>query len=364
MRFVSEDLHYFQNARFIDRKFRDLRSERAMLNDPLYAAEVDNYWANFLPVSSRSHAFYASVNGVKDVRYIPDLVFFSVVEPSLNRLDFAAAIDDKSYYHERFVGVHQPAVVVRSISGTMFDSEMTRLTLQDALGLTWGHEELVIKPSIGQMGGNLVRFFEPGKVSSDEAFEEMLTRYRGNFVIQEPVKQHPAMQAFNPSSVNTIRIMTLLTDGEATHVSSVLRVGGRGARVDNAASGGFYCGITESGRTKERAYDRAYRQPKLGSQQARMGNVDLPSFGDALDLVARLHKRFAHFRLISWDIAIDIDGRPSLIEFNLARQDIDFHQVTNGPLFGDRTDALLEEVFAKGSRKKITKLVGLIGRLP
>lgn len=40
-------------------------------------------------------------------------------------------------------------------------------------------------------------------------------------------------------------------------------------------------------------------------------------------------------------------AEPVLIEFNVKPQGIDLHQRENGPLFGDMTVKVLDEVFAK-----------------
>ena len=55
--------------------------------------------------------------------------------------------------------------------------------------------------------------------------------------------------------------------------------------------------------------------------------------------------RIPHFRLVSWDIALREDGEPVLIEANFYDGEIDFHQLNNGPLFGEDTEAILREVF-------------------
>lgn len=54
-----------------------------------------------------------------------------------------------------------------------------------------------------------------------------------------------------------------------------------------------------------------------------------------------------HFRLISWDFAVDIDHEPVMIEANLRYGELDFHQLNNGPLFGKDTRKILDEVFGK-----------------
>ena len=43
------------------------------------------------------------------------------------------------------------------------------------------------------------------------------------------------------------------------------------------------------------------------------------------------------FKLISWDWAVDNEGTPILIEANFCLGELDFHQMNNGPVFGNDT---------------------------
>lgn len=58
------------------------------------------------------------------------------------------------------------------------------------------------------------------------------------------------------------------------------------------------------------------------------------------------------FRLISWDIAIDENDSPVLIEANLFVGELEFHQLNNGPIFGEETEDILKEVFQSNKRIK------------
>lgn len=52
-------------------------------------------------------------------------------------------------------------------------------------------------------------------------------------------------------------------------------------------------------------------------------------------------------RLTSWDLSVDVEGNPVLIEVNLAYGGLFFHQITNGPVFGDLTEDIINEVIKK-----------------
>jgi hypothetical protein len=54
-----------------------------------------------------------------------------------------------------------------------------------------------------------------------------------------------------------------------------------------------------------------------------------------------------HFKLVSWDIAIDDTNEAVLIEANMRKGGIDIIQFNSGPIFGDLTERVLDEVFEK-----------------
>ena len=58
-----------------------------------------------------------------------------------------------------------------------------------------------------------------------------------------------------------------------------------------------------------------------------------------------LHVQVPHFRLVSWDFSINEAGEPILVEPNLCYGGIDVHQMCNGPVFGEDTKKILDEVF-------------------
>ena len=70
----------------------------------------------------------------------------------------------------------------------------------------------------------------------------------------------------------------------------------------------------------------------------------IPSFEKAVDAVRNLHYQIPHFDLIGWDIAIDADGEPLLIEWNTWPE---LSQSVNGPAFGDYTERVLKEVWTR-----------------
>ena len=168
-----------------------------------------------------------------------------------------------------------------------------------------------------------------------------------DIVVQEPISQSNELSRLNPSSVNTIRCLTLLKkDGTAKLYSTCLRMGVGDTKVDNASSGGCVVGVKEDGTLNEFASTpqgkRFKAHPFTGLD---FSTVTIPNFSRIKELVLGEATKLSYFRLVSWDIALNKQNEPVLIEANLCSGELDFHQLNNGPLFGDDTEEILNEVF-------------------
>ncbi|MBQ7702870.1 MAG: hypothetical protein IJT40_00695, partial [Firmicutes bacterium] len=165
---------------------------------------------------------------------------------------------------------------------------------------------------------------------------------------QKAIHQHQAISTVYPYAINTIRIMTLLSQEEVKICSAIIRMGIGNMRVDNVSKGGLSCGIQPDGRLKSVAYnykgEKFYEHPTTG---VSFDSVVIPSFDKACKMVRRIHPAVPNYRLISWDIAIDEDANPLLVEANLFYGALNVHQMNNGPVFGDYTQDILDEVFPK-----------------
>lgn len=76
---------------------------------------------------------------------------------------------------------------------------------------------------------------------------------------------------------------------------------------------------------------------------------EVPGYNKTVDLVKKIHLLIPHFRLVSWDLAVGEDGEPMLVEANMRNGMIQLNQFNNGPLFGEMTERVLDEVFGKTS---------------
>lgn len=137
-------------------------------------------------------------------------------------------------------------------------------------------------------------------------------------VMQKTVIQHPVMSTLSKSSVNTIRMITIHNGREAENLISYLRMGIGDSLVDNISHGGLGCGIHADGTLFETAisdtgfYVQIKNHPTTGTL---FGEIKIPFFKEASEMVTNMHNIYHCFFIIGWDIAITESG-PVVIEGN------------------------------------------------
>ena len=311
-----------------------------------YKKQYKEYWKKYKKVSPRWGWYYASRNGVYDPRYIPNTLYYSKIDQHFNDRKLGWGFNDKNYYSLIFSGVKQPEIVIRKINSLLYDENYILLTLEKAIKKIEAETEIVCKPALETGSGRGIRFWEP-KRDEREIYDFLLDKTQKDFVVQKVIRQHKELNKIHDSSVNTIRICSLLMEDGVHILSSCLRMGVNNSRIDNVTSGGISAGIDKNGMLHKYAYTY-YSGEKMDAhpQGFVYEGFTVPSYDRAIDLVKICHPIIAHFRLVSWDIAIDEGGDPILIEANMRKGGINLHQFDNGPLFGELTDKVLDEVFS------------------
>ena len=303
-------------------------------------AEIKALYKPYQKVDMWFHNFYYQTTGKFCANYIPEDLHYCYIDPYFNDWREAGYMDDKCYYKRMFTGVRQAEEVANRIGGMWFRGDYEPITRQQLEEILAAEPEIVVKKAQGSEGGRGV-FFVKGT-----DFATVESKIRDDIAIQRPIRQHAALAAINPSSVNTIRLISLLTDGKAKVYSGILRIGVGGARVDNASSGGITCGISWEGKLKKFSYNvKGEKWDKHPDTGLVFENYEVPSFQKCVDLVQKLHVQIPHFRLVSWDFSVDAEGEPLLVEANVHYGQLDFHQLNNGPVFGEDTKKILDEVF-------------------
>lgn len=308
--------------------------------DNNYKNKVQKFWKKYSRFAYKWHNIYTNSNNVESVKYIPENVFYTLIEPKLNRADLVLAYKDKNKYNVHFPNSKQPQTIIKNINGFFIDSNGKTLTKCSVLKRIENNSvEMIIKPSIDSGGGNDIDFISDNHSNIDE----LLNRYKKDYIIQNVLEQSEEISEFYPHSLNTIRIMTFRDKNNYVKVlSSVIRFGNSGNKVDNQNSGGVAVGINNKGVLNNFAtdkYGKVYNSHPFTKKE--FNNFKVPNFEKVLEMAQTLHKGIEYYRLISWDIAIDKFNEPVLIEANLRNQGINLHQYNNGAIF----ENIFEEIF-------------------
>ncbi len=159
---------------------------------------------------------------------------------------------------------------------------------------------------------------------------------KGEFVVQEVVKQHAAMDRINPNCLNTVRIITLFTvDRKVQFLAGMLRTSSGHMPIDNFSLGGMVVKVDmASGRLvgpgimKEHQHIRRVQEhPFTG---VPLDGFQVPCWEEIRECAVKAQMIFHNLKAIGWDFAVAENG-PVLIEGNIEWGTAGI-QATNGGL--------------------------------
>ena len=206
---------------------------------------------------------------------------------------------------------------------TLFAGEIGRKWLRSDDSLTEealsaflsGLPSVLFKPLEGSSGVGIERFDRAAWENDVHAFYQKI-RAMGDAVLEELLVQHPEMARMCPTSVNTVRVATLLGDKQEGIVYAFLRIG-NGKVMDNVDQGGMAARVDlESGTLKTVAADKAgnvfEKHPMTGTD---IIGFTIPYWEDVKALCLRAMRKVPQMRYVAWDVAITPEG-PKFIEGN------------------------------------------------
>ena len=302
---------------------------------PLYdAGIVQPDWA----------AIYTEKTGKFSPEYIGSDLHNYYVEYKKIDFDYLRAFLVKNYMDVVLPCVKHPETFIRKVRGMYLSKDFVKLNIDAVVDMMFEERSkgLVVKISRESSGGKGVTFVD--ETFSKKDIRELM-RSGSDLNVQYVMKQHPDMAKMNQSSINTIRIITILLNGESIPLSACVRIGSEGSKVDNFSSGGVGCGVNEDGTLKPCGYTQAGDYVEVHTNGFAFKDGKIPNYDKVLETVKKLHYCVPVFGVANWDIAIDEDGEPVLLEYNVGGGGIDIHQYNNGPLYGKYRKQIIEEVF-------------------
>lgn len=313
--------------------------ERPLISQYSFFRKADGEWFDF---------FY-SVYGRASTTFIPLTSYYQVIEPLLNRYALLAAVADKNAYDKLFPEVPTPATPLRRIHGHYYDGGYAPVVPDD----DWIRHHVTsrgpvfIKPSLESGSGRgILRLEGEGSGSRGKGptlDSRFLSRYPHDFVLQEAVEQHPFFAQFNPTSNNTLRVLTyrsVQTD-EVFVLHTLLRIGRSGFHMDHDNLGGVAIGIREDGRLLDQAVDgHGWKRSMFnGIHFSHVGVV--PSVKEARKAAADIARLVHYGRLLAFDFTVNDMGVPVLLDVNCCGNGVSQYQMNMGSLFNQYTVEVL-----------------------
>lgn len=304
--------------------------------------EIKQVWGEY---GGKYHAFgfYKQFCGVFNPYYVPD-DYYDFAEKVLNLRWSAYFLQHKCNLKYIIPSKNRAKVIVQKIDGHFVLEDNTEISKEAAIMRLKEHPSFMCKVARGTGGGKGVKKILLENVKDEDClFEELL---QGNDIeFEEVIQQNEFLAQFNPDSVNTFRFLTLNINQKCTLLSAFLRMGAKGSYVDNLSGGsGVLVGINKYGCINSFGIDKNFKKMYLSPTGLEFKGIKVPYYDNLTQQIIDFHKKIPFANLIGWDVTIDKEGNPIVVEVNLDKAIIEAHQVFNGPVFGDRLSEVKEYI--------------------
>ena len=178
------------------------------------------------------------------------------------------------------------------------------------------HHEIFVKSNSSSCGRGINCYMVTTEKESEEIFKSLINT-GDSYIVEEKIQQVPEMSQWNESSVNTVRLPAILSNGKWSVLKPVLRMGREGSIVDNAGSGGVLACIDE--KTGILYTDGIDEDGKYYIKHPDSGLVfkgwQVPRWKELLLYAEEIHRSMPKHKYVGWDFALTNRGW-ALIEGN------------------------------------------------
>lgn len=168
------------------------------------------------------------------------------------------------------------------------------------------HKNIIVKPIDEMCGKGVEKITLEENTNIKDIYDNLLKN--NQILIEECVKQNSKISSLNPSSVNTLRVVTLKKQNKVSVLFTALRIG-NGKSVDNFNNGGMFTTVNEDGIITKPAISKdgtIYDIHPLTHQ--KIVGFKLPNFDIALDTAKKCAALIDNVRYIGFDVVITEDS--------------------------------------------------------
>ncbi len=279
-----------------------------------------------------------NISGISDPRIIPEEIFATDIEPTLNNTREAGWLNMKSVYNHWFPKGIFPKDFFHNIDGEWLDGELNPILFSEIEAFSRRMKyPVVVKPNRDSYGGKGI--FLP--MNSDALISYI--KDRKNIIVQEKINQHSFFSQYHKNSLNTLRVYVYrsVVDNKLHIINAVLRMGLGESFCDNITSGGIKVLVRQDGFLNGYAIDifgkKYYTHPDSGLAF----NGRIPEWDRLKAFTIEIASKVLYVRIMGLDICLDDQANWRMIEINNFSTTISMSQYYGIPFFGE----FFEEVY-------------------
>ena len=300
---------------------------------------------HYTPDEYYTYRFYEKDIKYSDMlNYLSNYYFLEYLHPTLNSSEWRVILDNKllfNIYFRRFnlpvsniCGYYEHNVGFRFDGLPLNRPEHFRNLISELMP-----SSLVVKPVGGSQGKDILVFsnieynteeikfnsVDRGRLTLDEVLvclhKETESKKYAGFILEERINQVDLLNNLNTDSLNTVRLVTLMSnERQVTFPLAVLRVGRSGSAVDNISRGGLIIPLDiESGILSGKGITYSRFGKGLHSSHpdsaVNFSGLLVPHWDEVKTLCCQAAMSFPFCRSVGWDVAVTDQG-PILIEGN------------------------------------------------
>lgn len=271
---------------------------------------------------------YAKVQGRMREGWIPDTFMGRVVSPNVNHA-FTRVAGRKTFTRAVYPSDAIPDAAY-IIEGLYYDAEYRPLDANAVADAVFADGADVIVKADGSARGAGTTV-----VTADAFDAPALARRCPDAVVQRRLRHHPFFDRFGGGEGAVMRVTTCRTrqgrvEARATHVQLPLP----GERFSRAESKARVVVERSTGKLWPRGFvTRWGRGERLHDDAEPFEGSVVPAYDRAVATCSELHESRPHLGVIGWDVMIDPDERPWVLEWNTGHPGINAAESWAGPCF-------------------------------
>lgn len=289
---------------------------------------IKNYWNCNPDYYFRYRLYEKELTREELLDFVPPYYFYNFYMPHIyHDPDFPLA-EGKIRLNEFFIsrGIDTPKMVATGKKGALYSGEGNQMTFRDFMEQIRGSvgSKFFVKPDNGRGGKGIFMILK--EKSNLYINEKRLTSKlfssltEGNdFIVQEAIVQRKDFSSFYPGAVNTLRVITQYTGNKPAISAVVLRLGRKGAFIDNSTNGGISIGVdVTTGMLAKYAFtehttERFDMHPET---RFRFEGYVIKGWTEITRRILEFSEKAPELRDVGWDIAV-LENCIMAIEVNL-----------------------------------------------